>query len=182
MQLYEEVLKLKKAKLGPNHPGTLMTMNNLAGAYLSSGRTDEAVQLQEEAFNRMKSTLGPDHPDTLVATSSLAVTYQRVGRDDEALRLIEEAIRLRPDRSIYRLVLCRLLSEQGKYAEADAAAREAIRLEPDNADALNGLAGLLANCPDPQFRDAPSAIELAQKAINLVPQNGLLWETLGIAQ
>ena len=28
--LDEETIKLRKAKLGPDHPGTLMTMSNLA--------------------------------------------------------------------------------------------------------------------------------------------------------
>ena len=32
MPLFEQTLKLRKAKLGPEHPDTLLSMNNLAWA------------------------------------------------------------------------------------------------------------------------------------------------------
>ena len=33
--------------LGPDHPDTLNTRNNVAQVYLAAGRTDEAIALQE---------------------------------------------------------------------------------------------------------------------------------------
>jgi hypothetical protein len=33
LPLYRETLKLQKEKLGPDHPDTLTTMNNLASGY-----------------------------------------------------------------------------------------------------------------------------------------------------
>ena len=33
LKLFEETLALQKAKLGPDHPDTLVSMNNLAGSY-----------------------------------------------------------------------------------------------------------------------------------------------------
>jgi hypothetical protein len=38
LPLLEETLKLRKAKLGPDHPDTLISMNNLAGGYQSYAR------------------------------------------------------------------------------------------------------------------------------------------------
>ena len=54
-----------KAKLGPDHPDTLTSMNNLANSYAALGRHAEALKLREETLALRKAKLGPDHPDTL---------------------------------------------------------------------------------------------------------------------
>ena len=43
VSLYEEMLSLQKARLGPDHPDTLDTMNNLANTYQYAGRIDRAL-------------------------------------------------------------------------------------------------------------------------------------------
>ena len=43
LALYEETLKIKKAKLGLDHPDTILGMNNLAGAYREAGRATTLV-------------------------------------------------------------------------------------------------------------------------------------------
>jgi tetratricopeptide (TPR) repeat protein len=45
----------------------------------------------------------------------------------------------------------------------------------------NGLAWLLAVRPDPTVRDPDGAVEHAQKAVDLLPQDGNSWNTLGAA-
>ena len=65
LPLFEETLKLRKAKLGPDHPDTLESMFGLAWAYQAAGRLDEATSLHEEVLRLRKAKLGPDHPDTL---------------------------------------------------------------------------------------------------------------------
>jgi tetratricopeptide (TPR) repeat protein len=49
LPLYEETLRLMKAKLGPDHPDTLQSMNNLAGGYKDAGQLAKALPLYEEA-------------------------------------------------------------------------------------------------------------------------------------
>ena len=49
LPLLEETLKLRKAKLGPDHPDTLTSMNYVAAGYHAVGRLDLAVPLLEEA-------------------------------------------------------------------------------------------------------------------------------------
>lgn len=44
---YERLLTDTRRLLGPDHPHTLTTRNNLANAYRSAGRTNEAIPLQE---------------------------------------------------------------------------------------------------------------------------------------
>ena len=63
-------LKLRESKLGPDHPDTLKSRNNLANAYWSAGRNAEAIALHEETLKLRESKLGPDHPDTLRAATT----------------------------------------------------------------------------------------------------------------
>jgi hypothetical protein len=39
LPMFEEVLKVRKVRMGPKHPRTLESMNSLAGAYQAAGRT-----------------------------------------------------------------------------------------------------------------------------------------------
>ena len=45
--LFDESLKVRKARLGPDHPITLAGMSNLALAYKSTGKPDQALPLFE---------------------------------------------------------------------------------------------------------------------------------------
>jgi hypothetical protein len=70
--------------LGPEHPATLSSRNNLAAGYRDLGRYQEAVELDEETLAIMERVLGPEHPDTLSSRQGLASGYRAVGRDREA--------------------------------------------------------------------------------------------------
>ena len=48
LPLFEQTLKLQRAKLGAEHPDTLLTMNNLAVAYMNKGDTVNAEPLFRE--------------------------------------------------------------------------------------------------------------------------------------
>jgi len=61
-------------------------------------------------------------------------------------------------------ILCLL---QRQPNEALAHYREALRLWPDYADALNNLAWLLATSPEPKIRDGRESVRLAEKACEL---------------
>jgi len=91
LPLLEETLRLRKAKLGPDHPDTLNSMNNLAGGYQAAGQLDKALPLYEETLKLKKAKLGPDHPDTLTSMNNLAAGYWVAGQLAKALPLLEEA-------------------------------------------------------------------------------------------
>ena len=71
--------------LGPDHPETLLSRNNLAIAYQGAGRVDEAITLYEQTLAARERVLGPDHPDTLATHNNLASAYRAVGRTGESL-------------------------------------------------------------------------------------------------
>ena len=61
----ERLVADQERVLGPDHPDTLTTRNNLALAYQDAGRLDEAIGLHEQTLAARERVLGADHPDTL---------------------------------------------------------------------------------------------------------------------
>ena len=91
LPLMEETLRLRTAKLGADHPDTLVSMGTLAGGYLAVGKLDRALPLLEETHRLMAARLGADHPNTLTSMNNLAQGYRAVGKLDRALPLFEQA-------------------------------------------------------------------------------------------
>ncbi len=58
---------------------------------------------------------------------------------------------------------------------------KALQLDPAKPTLLNELAWRLATSPVEQFRDPTWAVEYARKAVELAPQDGNNWNTLGVA-
>ena len=132
LPLFEKTLKLRKTKLGPDHPDTLQSMNNLAWAYQAAGKLNLALPLFEETLTLRKAELGPDHPDTLESMDNLASAYQAAGKLDLALPLFEETLKLRkaklgpdhPDTVGTMASLGSLLIEKRRFTEAEPLLRE----------------------------------------------------------
>ena len=87
-----DAVNLLDETLGPDHPRTLASRNNLAHAYRSAGRLKEAIDLYERTLEDRERTLGPDHPDTLASRGGLAGAYRSAGRLDEAIGLLERTL------------------------------------------------------------------------------------------
>ena len=79
--------------LGPDHPSTLTARNNLAGAYQTAGRLDEAIPLHEQNLEDRTRILSPHHPDTLNSRNNLAGAYDDAGRLDDAIELFEQNLK-----------------------------------------------------------------------------------------
>jgi tetratricopeptide (TPR) repeat protein len=58
-------------------------------------------------------------------------------------------------------------AEQGDYLKAIADYQEALRLDPQHAEAHDSLAWLLATCPQDGVRNGPRALDLAMKVCEL---------------
>ena len=78
--------------LGPDHPDTLASRNDLAGAYRAVGRLTEAITLYEQVLADRIRVLGEDHPHTLASRNNLAYAYRAVGRLTEAITLYEQVL------------------------------------------------------------------------------------------
>src|SRR5262249_15462897 len=125
LKLREETFQLTKAKLGPNHPQTLMSMNNLAESYVDAGRSQEALKLREETLALYKAELGPDHLDTVMSMNSLAESYITVGDLTKAVAILKDTHSLRERRTKAEprnsMNQCFLAWTHGQMGEAEQA-------------------------------------------------------------
>ncbi|MGH3289265.1 MAG: tetratricopeptide repeat protein, partial [Streptosporangiaceae bacterium] len=78
--------------LGADHPDTLVTRNNLAGAYASAGYLGRAMLLYEQTLADSVRVLGADHTQTLTSRNNLAYIYQAAGDLGRAIPLYEQAL------------------------------------------------------------------------------------------
>ena len=78
--------------LGPDHPDTLASRSNLAGAYRAAGRLTEAITLYEQVLPDSIRVLGEDHPNTLNSRNNLACAYAAAGRITEAITQFEQVL------------------------------------------------------------------------------------------
>jgi tetratricopeptide (TPR) repeat protein len=92
LPLLEETLEKMKAKLGPDHPNTLVTMGNLAESYRGSSQPARAVPLLEETLEKMKAKLGAEHPQTLWTMANLGLVLLQQKKWAKAEPLLRDCL------------------------------------------------------------------------------------------
>ena len=76
--LYARALVLRERVLGPEHPDTAQSLNNLAVNAYYQDDLPAAERLMIQALHIRTARLGPDHPDTQSSRRSLAAIQQRL--------------------------------------------------------------------------------------------------------
>ena len=89
--LQDEVLTAERDLLGPRHPDTLRSANNLAETMRAQGDLVGARTLQDEVHTAHRELLGPRHPDTLTSAGNLALTMQAQG-DPVGARTLQDEV------------------------------------------------------------------------------------------
>jgi tetratricopeptide (TPR) repeat protein len=139
LPLYEETLKLTKAKLGPNHPHTLTSMNNLAEGYRAAGQLDKALPLYEEAAQGVeKRRFQHEHVQRIIPNTIRAYEEARQFEQAEAWRrkwLAHVKTTAGADSTAYAGELAAQgmnLLQQKKYSDAEALLRERLAIREKN--------------------------------------------------
>jgi hypothetical protein len=70
-KLLVQVTEISKTKLGDDHPNTLSSLANLAFAWKSSGRDEDALNLLRDFLAKQKRIQGTNHPETLANSETL---------------------------------------------------------------------------------------------------------------
>ncbi|HEV2637488.1 MAG TPA: FxSxx-COOH system tetratricopeptide repeat protein [Actinocrinis sp.] len=94
IELINEVHHSYARTLGPDHPITLMALNNLAVYLVRSDRAAEAVDVARPCAAKFTAALGHRHRYTVTAELTLADSLARSGKYREALRLEESGYKL----------------------------------------------------------------------------------------
>jgi len=138
----------------------------------------------KEAEDELRASIRLNPDDTL-AHDHLGLVLQQQDRYEDAEWEHREASRLKPDdpwpHGRLAGVLRRLGRHEEAYRETEEECRGYIGRDPGNAPAHNNLAWFLATGPYLKLRDPGQALTHARKAVELAPDNGVFWNTLGVA-
>ncbi|MGY4356327.1 tetratricopeptide (TPR) repeat protein [Bradyrhizobium sp. i1.3.1] len=89
------MLAIREKALGPEHPDTARSLNNLALLYTATGAYAKAEPLYLRALVIYEKTLGPEHPDTALSLNNLAALYFAMGAYAKAEPLYQRALAIR---------------------------------------------------------------------------------------
>ena len=157
----ERALDLQRRVLGPEHPDTLKSMNNLAVVYVHEGKYAQAEALDSQTLEIRRRVLGPEHPDTLMTMNNLAIVYYDEGKYAQAEALDSQTLEIRrrvlgpehPDTLVSMNTLITVYWNQGKYAQAEAIDGQILEIRrrvlgpehPDTLASMNNLANAYWN-------------------------------------
>lgn len=113
-------------------PDNATAWQSLGDAFAQQGNLAEAAGAYEESLAI---------EDSALARGQLANVYWQQGDVDQAIVQYEQAVALDPTQPRLQVRLGGLYASRGRLAEAEAAFRAALSSDPENADALAGLAG-----------------------------------------
>jgi tetratricopeptide (TPR) repeat protein len=131
----------------------------LGSLYIEQKQFDNAIREFEQAVQ-----LNPGSPS---AQLGLGLAFYLKGDPRRAQQIFESVLGQNPQTASGQRLLADLYAEQKIYADAIQHYREALRLQPDMAEAHNNLAWLLATSEDPKFRDPRAALDHARRAVEL---------------
>jgi tetratricopeptide (TPR) repeat protein len=159
MPVARNVLAICEKALGPEHPLTAESLNNLAVFLRVRGDLAGARPLQERALAIREKALGPEHPDTATSLYSVARLLRDQGDYAGARPLFERALAINekalgpehPNTAITLNDLAVLLQAQGDFTGARPLIERALAINeralgpehPNTAMSLNALAVLL---------------------------------------
>jgi tetratricopeptide (TPR) repeat protein len=138
------------------------------------GQAEARSGLSSEAESSFRAAIDLD-PNNLSAYQRLAEFLARSGRREDVVATYEEALAARPESPSLNLIVGILHEGLGRQDSAIERYEAAIRLDPDLAAAKNNLAYLLAE----RGQDLDRALDLAQEAKALLPDNANAADTLG---
>ena len=130
--LFRKALATQERTLGPGHPATANTLNNLSTYLDRRGRPEEAEPLQRRALDILEKSLGPLHPDTAAMLTTLAVMLDRQGKLTESEALYRKAVEVARQAGNPRILLLNssrlgfALAKHGRYREALPFYKEAV--------------------------------------------------------
>jgi tetratricopeptide (TPR) repeat protein len=163
--LAKRALAIRQRVLGPGHPDTAESLNNLAMVRWGQGEAADARRLFERALAIQERALGFDHPHTADSLNNLALVLRDQGELTAARPISERALAIRervlgPEhidtiQSLHNLVL--LLRDQGERDATRSLYERALQLRErmlgshhhHTASILVNLAALLEDQGEP---------------------------------
>ncbi len=149
----------------------LNARNRLVALLQKQGKLSEALQVLQETHASTPS-------EQAQRALSEAVLLRESKRLDEAGKVLEKALQQDPDHPELLYESAMLAEKQNRISVMEKQLRHLLKLQPDNAHALNALGYSLA---DRGLR-LQEAEKLIQKAIALAPEDPFIMDSLGWVQ
>jgi tetratricopeptide (TPR) repeat protein len=164
-RLNDAIKELDKAIAA--QPDRLDLKLGLANFYVRAQRYDEAIALYKTLLEKQ-----PNSADLLF---KLAETYRRKGDINLAADTFRKSSQAAPTSTLPLMQLGLILETIGPVDQANAVYEQILKLDPNNAVALNNLAFHKAE----EGQDLDSALTMAQHARQIAPNATNLADTLG---
>ncbi len=154
--------------------------SNPLGAY-KLGLLQAGQMKYREAIKSLRQAdrLAPNDARILKA---LSLVYSRTGDKDTAIRYAEKLVANFPDDTKGRFYLATLYDSNADYSKAEQIYREILDRHPTHVGAMNNLSVLLSTNFPANKSKQEEALQLAQKALSLEPDNAVVFDTLGWIQ
>ena len=159
---------LAESKKSPNRMDLLVGLGNTA---VRAGRYDEAVGY----YQRVLDGLDKNSNSRGEIYLRMGETYRRKGDDNNAIAALQKARTALPESEMVLNNLALVLDHGGRRNEARAVYEALVRMDPNNAVALNNLAYLMVETG----LDSDVALSYAQRAKQLLPNMSEVSDTLG---
>lgn len=161
-------LLLAESKKAPNRMDLLVGLGNTA---VRAGRYDEAIGYFQRVLDGMDKNSNARGEIYL----RIGETYCRKGDENNAIAALQNARATMPDNEVVLNALALVLDQAGRRKDARPVYETIIRMDPNNAVALNNLAYLMVETG----LDADVALSYAQRAKQLLPDMPEVSDTLG---
>jgi tetratricopeptide (TPR) repeat protein len=165
----DEALKILQTESdkAPNRVDLLLALGNTA---VRAGKFDLGIQV----FDRVLGQVDKGRPQGDIYLR-LGETYRRKGDFNNAVQVLQKARQTLPDNIMVLSTLALVLDAAQRKPEAKQVYEATLKLDPNNAVALNNLAFLLAETGG----DLDDALTKAQRAKSLLPSLYEISDTLG---
>jgi tetratricopeptide (TPR) repeat protein len=165
---YPAAVEAARAAAAEN-PDDLRLLRLHAQALRRTGKADQGITLLEGALKT--------HADDPLAYIVLGQMYADAERGDQAVKTLLMAQAKFPADNSVAFELGSVYEKQQKFADAEAAFRQVLAREPENAAALNYLGYMLAE----RGERLDESVAFLKKALEIDPDNGSYLDSLGWA-
>jgi tetratricopeptide (TPR) repeat protein len=177
----EEAVKLRQSTVGPRHPDTATSLDDLGAVLLANGDAVAAEAKMREALDIRRAVLGPDDPQLSTSLNNVGFVLEEKGDVAQAEAMFRESLAIdrrrlgndHPEVAIKLVNLARLNNDAHRPDAAEPYAREAVAIRrkvlgndhPALVNALDQLAqSLEARRPEEALPLRREAVAIATRA------------------
>lgn len=141
----------------------------------------ETSQTDTESQSHGLQVVDQPDEDRIQLLLDLGAVYFSDGDLESAITAYKRVLEIDPLNKQARVTVVLAYIATKQYAQAEQMLNSLIEEYPEDADHKNNLAWLYATAEDPSFRNGQKAIELAQEAMVINPNDYHIWSTLAEA-